>query len=342
MKTAILAILLASLSVAAAPPSSGAEERGVRPVAVPDAAQAVNTAHPDRWVGTGSAQSCTSAAVVRAVRAGGVIRFRCGPDPITITMKATAKVLNTSRRVVLDGEGLVTLSGAGERRILYLNTCDPDQIWTTDHCQNQANPRLVVQNLRFARGNSTGQTYEGGGGGAIFARGGRLKIVNSEFVKNRCDRHGPDLGGAAVRASSQFRNLPVYVVGSSFTGGRCSNGGALSSIGVSWTILNSTFTDNFAVGQGANPPRAGTRGGGSGGTIYTDGNDFTLTLAGTKMTDNHANEGGGAIFYVSNDRSGTLSITWSTLRRNPSDRFETLAGIYFLGRSRSITHSIVR
>jgi len=60
------------------------------------------------------------------------------------------------------------------------------------------------------------------------------------------------------------------------------------------------------------------------------------------MTGNHANEGGGAIFYVSNDRSGTLKIAWSTLKDNPSDRFETLPGIYFLGAGRTITHSIVR
>ena len=44
------------------------------------------------------------------------------------------------------------------------------------------------------------------------------------------------------------------------------------------------------------------------------------------MTDNHAHEGGGAIFYVSNDRTGTLAIRWSTLRRNPSDGFETQPG----------------
>jgi hypothetical protein len=341
MKRPILTLAFAALLLSPFNAPTASAERGVRPVSVPAEGRLVDTSSPDRWIGTGTPASCTAAAVVRAVRAGGVIRFRCGPDPVTIAMSATAKVLNTRRKVVLDGAGLVTLSGGGERRILYLNTCDPDQIWTTDHCQNQATPRLVVQNLRFARGNSSGQTYDGGGGGAIFARGGRLKIVNSEFVKNRCDRHGPDLGGAAVRALSQYRNLPVYVVGSTFTGGRCSNGGALSSIGVSWTILNSTFTDNFAVGRGANPPRAGTRGGGSGGAIYTDGNDFTLTLGGTKLTDNHANEGGGAIFYVSNDRSGTLAITWSTLRRNPSDGFETLAGIFFLGHGRSITHSIV-
>jgi hypothetical protein len=141
-------------------------------VTVPRAGRAVDTSHPDRWVGNGTAKSCTSRAVVRAVAKGGVIRFRCGPGPVKIVMKRTAKVVNTSRRVVLDGRGLVSLSGAGKRRILYQNTCDQRQVWTTSHCDDQATPRLVVQNMTFVDGDSTGSTIEGGGGGAIFDRGG--------------------------------------------------------------------------------------------------------------------------------------------------------------------------
>ena len=180
------------------------------------------------------------------------------------------------KRVVIDGGGLVTLDGMGKRRILYQDTCDPRQVWTTSHCDNQAFPRLVVQNLTLAHGNSTGKRFEGGGGGAVFDRGGQLKIVNTTFVGNRCDRTGPDLGGAAVRALSQFRGRPVYVVGSTFRGGRCSNGSGLSSIGVSWTVLNSVFAGNRAIGHGANPQRPGTKGGGSGGAIYTDGDRYRL------------------------------------------------------------------
>jgi hypothetical protein len=74
-------------------------------------------------------------------------------------------------------------------------------------------------------------------------------------------------------------------------------------------------------------------GGGSGGAIYNDGNAFTLLVAGSIIEDNEAREGGGAIFFVSNNRTGTLRIEDSTLRRNPSDRFETpgYPGIFFLG-----------
>jgi hypothetical protein len=301
---------------------------------IPAEAAAVDTSHPTRVIGTGTPGSCTSAAVVTAVAAGGIITFSCGPAPVTITMTATAKVRNANgTKVVLDGGGLVTLSGGGKRRILYQDTCDRAQGWTTSHCQDQDTPQLTVQNLTFADGNSTGQLEEDGGGGAILVRGGRFKVVNSHFTHNLCDPTGPDLGGAALRVLSQSKGLPVYIVNSTFDGGVCSNGGALSSIGVSWVVLNSVLTGNSAIGHGANPAKAGTPGGGSGGAIYLDGNAFTLRLAGTRIENNHAKEGGGAVFFVSNDRTGTMTIEASTLQHNPNDGFATagLPGIFFLG-----------
>ena len=317
----------------AEPPTGNPE--GTAPV--PAEAEAVDTSSPDVVVGNGTPASCTSAAVVAAVAQGGIIVFDCGPDPTTIEMLETAKVFNdTGPQIVLDGGGLVTLSGRDQNRILYMNTCDPAQVWTTPHCQDQDHPQLTVQNLTFVEGNAKGEDPDGGG--AIWVRGGRFKIVNSRFFNNVCDDEGPDVGGAAVRVFSQYQGLPVYVVNSTFGGGDgygnvCSNGGGLSSIGVSFTVINSLFTHNLAIGNGANPARSGTPGGGSGGAIYNDGNTFTLTVVDTIIEDNHANEGGGAIFFVSNDRTGTLRIEDSTLRRNPSDGFETAGfpGIFYLG-----------
>jgi Chlamydia polymorphic membrane protein (Chlamydia_PMP) repeat len=301
-------------------------------------------ATPTRVIGTGTARSCTSAAVVAAVRAGGRISFACGPRPVTIRMGATAKVLNTRREVVIDGGGRITLSGGGRRRILYMDTCDRAQRFTTSHCQDQATPRLTVRNLTFTHGNSTGEDFDGGGGGAIFVRGGRLRIEHSAFAANRCDPEGPDVGGGAVRALSQYHGLPVAVIASRFADNVCSNGGALSSIGVSWRVSDSRFTGNRAIGHGANPARSGMPGGGSGGAIYNDGNKFALSITGSRFTGNHANEGGGAIFFVSNDRTGTLAIADSVLQRNPSDGFHTpgLPGIYYLGAGRpAINHSVL-
>ncbi|HJK93253.1 MAG TPA: hypothetical protein RMH85_22440 [Polyangiaceae bacterium LLY-WYZ-15_(1-7)] len=305
---------------------------------IPAEAAAVDTSSPDIVVGDGTPASCTSEEFVNAVAQGGVITFDCGDEPHTILLEETAKVFNdTGPEIVIDGGGLVTLSGQGRHRILYMNTCDMAQVWTTPTCQNQDHPRLTVQNLTFVDGDSTGETAEGGGGGAIFVRGGRFKIVNSRFFRNRCDETGPDVGGAAVRVLSQFEDRPVYVVNSTFGGSEelgnvCSNGGGLSSIDVSYTVLNSLFTHNRAIGYGANPAREGTPGGGNGGAIYNDGATFTLTVRGTRMENNHAVEGGGAIFFVSNTRTGTLIIEDSVLRNNPSDGFETegYPGIFVL------------
>ena len=73
-----------------------------------------------------------------------------------------------------------------------------------------------------------------------------------------------------------------------------------------------------------------------------DGNAIHLVLEDSTLTGNRAREGGGAIFFVSNDRSGTLTIRGSRLVDNPSAGFETLPGIFFLGASRTITDSQVR
>ncbi len=306
--------------------------------AVPTGAGAEDTSSPTQVVGNGTPASCTGAAFVTAVAKGGIITFDCGPDPVVIELDETAKIFNdTGPKIVIDGGNKVTLSGRGAHRILYMNTCDQAQHWTTSQCQNQDHPQLTVQNLTFVDGNSTGESVDGGGGGAIFVRGGRFKIVHSRFFNNTCEPTGPDLGGAAVRVLSQFDGLPAFVTDSTFGGAdgygnTCSNGGGLSSIGVSYTVTNSLLSHNRAIGNGANPAKPSTPGGGSGGGIYNDGNTMTLTLCGVAMHDNTANEGGGAIFFVSNDRSGSLVIRDSVLSNNPSAGFETpgYPGIFVL------------
>jgi hypothetical protein len=306
--------------------------------AIPAEAQLESVSNPTTVVGTGTPASCTGDAFVAAVAKGGIITFNCGPNPVTITLTKTAKIFNDKGpKIVIDGGGKVTLSGGGKVRILYQNTCDQNQVWTTSHCDNQDHPQLTVQNLTFVDGNSKGQTVDGGGGGAIYVRGGRFKILNSRFFRNVCENVGPDIGGGGVRVLSQSENKPVYVVNSTFGGAAtygntCSNGSGLSSIGVSYTVINSLFSNNNAIGNGANPAKPGTPGGGSGGAIYNDGNLFTLSLCGVDIHDNVANEGGGAIFFVSNNGTGNMVIKDSTLKNNLSKGFETqgLPGIFYL------------
>jgi hypothetical protein len=299
---------------------------------IPSDAGLADVSTPTTVVGNGTPESCTGDAVIAAVAGGGVITFDCGPAPVTITLNAPAKVRNdASDDVVIDGGGLVTLSGGGTTRILYMNTCDQNQVWTTDHCDNQESPRLTVQNLTFVDASSKAET-EYDGGGAIWVRGGRFRVVNSRFFNNVCADVGADVGGGAIRVFSQFEGRPVYVVNSTFGGAEgfgntCSNGGGISSIGVSWTVLNSLFSHNRAIGNGGNPAEAGTPGGGSGGAVYNDGNTIHLNLCGTRIESNHVNAYGSAIFFVSNDHSGTLTVRDSLIRNNTGGGWNVLPGI---------------
>jgi len=299
-------------------PSAG-NPNGNYPVPLEAAPEDVST--PTHIIGTGTPESVTEQAFIEAVAEGGIITFNGGTEPFTLTLSQPAKIFNdASDKVVIDGGGLVTLSGGGKSRILYMNTCDESLHWTTSHCDNQEFPHLTVQNITFADGNSTTES-EYDGGGAIWVRGGRFKIVNCRFFNNVCTSKGADVGGGAVRVFSQYNNQPVYVVNTTFGGADGygnygSNGGAVSSIGVSWTFINCLFSYNRAIGNGGNPAQSGTPGGGSGGAIYNDGNTMTLTVQGSLIEHNSVNAYGSAIFFVTNDLSGNIIIDQSVSRQN--------------------------
>jgi hypothetical protein len=297
-------------------------------------------------IGNGTPASCTGDAFVSAVANGGIITFNCGPDPVTIVLSSTAKVFNDKgTKLVIDGGNKVTLSGGGRVRILYMATCDRAQVYPPGPGDCNTNPgvQLVVQNITFVDGSAKGipdGNNNGGGGGAIHAQGGSLKVVNSRFFNNVCDELGSDVGGGAIRkldylvAPGAGPNRPAWVVNSTF-GGRpglgnsCANGGALSSIGVSWNIINSLLSENTAVGHGANDGE-----GGNGGAIYNDGNEIVLNVTSSLIENNKANEGGSAVFFVSNNRTGSIIIRDSITRNNPRGTFETpnLPGFYVIAK----------
>jgi hypothetical protein len=308
-----------AIDVGIVTPPSGVPGNPEGKCAIPAEALPEDVSTPTTVIGKGTPESCTGADFVAAVAKGGIITFNCGPNPATIALSQPAKIWNDKGpKIVIDGGGKIILDGKGATRILYMNTCDEKQVWTSEHCDNQATPQLTVQNLTFANGNAKNETE---GGGAIFASGGRLKIINSRFVGNVCADTGPDIGGGAVRAFQQYQGLPVYVVSSTFGGADGlgnvgSNGGALSSIGVSWTVLNSIISYNHAIGNGGNPSQSGTPGGGSGGGIYNDGNKMTLTVCGSRIEYNKVNAYGSAIFFVSNDHTGDIKIDSSVISHN--------------------------
>ena len=318
---------------------------------VPAAAAAEDVSNPTTVIGTGTAASCTGDAFVAAVARGGVVTFDCGADPTTITLTSTAKVKNdTAPKLVIDGGGKITLSGGGKIRILYMATCDKAQVYPPGpgDCNTAVGVQLVVQNITFVDGNakSIADTSNAGGGGAIYAQGGSLRVVNARFLGNMCADLGSDVAGGAIRkldylvAPGAGPARPAWVVNSTFgavgAGNTCANGGALGSIGVSWNILNSLFSDNAAVGHGASSGQ-----GGNGGAIYNDGNEHVLAIDGSRIENDKANEGGSAVFFVSNDKSGTITIKDSLTQNNPRGTFETngLPGFYVIAKQPAIVEN---
>ena len=281
---------------------------------VPPDAQLEDVSNPHTVVGNGTAASCTSDAVVSAIAAGGVVTFSCGPDPIVIPLSQTATLYVDA---VIDGGGKVALSGAGVRRIIYMNPCAGPV-----DCTKSALPRLTLQNIDFVDGNAKGEVQAGGG--AVLVHFGRLKVVNARFFDNVSDLGGPDVAGGAIYVTQDptvGQPGQTYVVNSTFggttaLGNKSSNGGAIGSVGASWTIINSILSNNSAVGSGGNPPVQGSPGGGSGGAIYNDGNTMTLSLCGVRVEDNAVNSYGSAIYFVTEDHSGNIVIDQSTILFN--------------------------
>ncbi len=165
---------------------------------------------PDHVVGDGTPGSCTAGALQTAATAGGTIVFDCGSDPITITLSS---VITFSEESVLDGGGLVTLSGGGATRILYL-----------DSGYDTPTPRLTVQRLAFR----DGQAPPGGedtaqGGGAIYRDGGSLTVIDSSFTNNHAPSPGQDIAGGAIYG---FGGGDTIISGCTFTNNAASDGGA--------------------------------------------------------------------------------------------------------------------
>jgi hypothetical protein len=272
-----------------------------------------DTSNPTTVVGTGTPASCTATALAAAVAAGGVIRFDCGPDPVTITLTQTL-LPPVDADTIVDGAGLVTLDGGGAVRLFLF-----------DHPDWMNNPsKLVLQRLRLIGGQAPAGEYfaqdpqnplcaygyKEGSGGAVYMRNGVLHVIDSRFEGNQAALIGPDVGGGAI----YVLGVPqIVVTGSSFVGNRGANGGA---IGILFAgdpqIVNSRFEDNTAEGTGQNYVEPGCPNfnhddqggaGGNSGAVYFDGlndADQVYRLCGAVFRNNRANELGGALFRTPN------------------------------------------
>ena len=292
------------------------------PAARCDRPALIDTSSPTTVVGDGSPASCTAAALQAAAMAGGTITFRCGAAPVTIAVTAS---ITFTRAAVVDGGGLVTLSGGGSSRIMLL-----------DSDYNTRTPRLVVQRLTFRDGKSpAGGADTAQGGGAIYRDGGSLTVLDSTFDGNHAPATGQDVAGGAIYG---FGGGDTIVAGSTFTGNAASDGGAIGSLNGSLTVINSSFTGNAATGTGGNPGN-----GGAGGAIYMDGGAEMTSLCGVTVSNNTAGAIGGGVFRVSNSNDGSFAMERSTVDGNrvTASGSGNAGGLYLQGLALAISASTI-
>lgn len=221
-----------------------------------------------------------------ALRSAGHVVIDSRGTQVTFTPSRTLVIPDgLSGKLVLDGQGTVTLDGTVSGRILQKGFQDD----------------LTVQGLTFANGHVSGDgTTDGSSGAAINMTtwDGYLTAIDCAFVNCTAASSGPDLGGGAIRVLGQ---RTMTLSGCTFTNCSASNGGAVVSLGGEVLLLGCTFTNNRATGTGGGADAGPSGQGGIGGAFYMDGDNSNanvprLVISGCTFSGNIANVYGGAVF----------------------------------------------
>jgi hypothetical protein len=304
---------------------------------VPTTGQAADVSTPASVIGTGTAASCTFSALNTAVAKGGIITFNCGADPVTIAITATMN-LPTNKNTVIDGGGKITLDGGHAVQILSFNGPDfqtNGNGLTLQHLSLVNGKTNPTNKIPVASQTACSQGYDDGQGGAVFINDGNLLVVDCIFSGNQAAQLGPDTGGGAIYIEGSKRG--AVIVGSTFTNNSGANAGAVGSLFGELDIYNCLFQNNTATGHDANDVDRSMcsvmnnnqyeiGSGGNGGALYADGTGFNIVLCGDAVLNNAAgkNAFGGGLFFTSDDMSGTLTITDTTITGNTGGYWTTV------------------
>lgn len=242
-------------------------------------------------VGTGSAASCTDAALNAALAGGGVVTFNCGGQA-TIDISSGTGTKTIAADTTVDGGGLITISGGNSVRVFIVNS----------------GVKLILRNLTIASGSVTGS------GGGILNNGGVLTVTHSTFTDNQaigvgcggrsCEGLVDSMGGAIFDDGGS-----VTVTDSTFTANLATcdpclsvsnRGGAIYNSDGSLAVTNSTFVANVAVA-------------GSGGAIFNNGGPLAVTNS--TFTNNRAL--GGIVEYgAAIDNLGEAAVLRNSIVAN--------------------------
>jgi hypothetical protein len=282
--------------------------------------QPVDTSQPTTVVGTGPG-TCTEAALDAAIATGGIITFDCGgAATIPIT---TQKELPKNKDTTIDGGGVITLDGGGKTRLFHFDGGDFRKTTTVVTLQHLAIKGAKSSGTAIANAPppcSQGTDVDGGGA-AILIRDGVLHVIDVVFEGGQAAPLGPDVAGGGVYG---IGSLDVTIVGSRFTGNTAANGGAVGSLFSNLTLVNDTFDQNEALGQGANyiDPDCAVNGGesgngGNGGAVVIDGGEsFDVAICGCTFTGNSGGALGGAVFRTPDIGVGPTHIDRCTFDKN--------------------------
>lgn len=244
-------------------------------------------------VGTGSAASCTDAALDAALAGGGLVTFDCGPVPVTIDISPAAGGSGTktiSTGTIIDGGGLITISGGDSVRVFIVN--------------GTGTFRLL--NVTVANGNAAG---DGGGilSGGSAGGNATIEIINTTITNNRSSFYG---GGI-------ISNTPVIISNSTLSGNRAAGygGGILSYDGAPLTISNSTFSENASSGDFT------FSGGGAISKFYG-----TLLITNTTFWKNSVNNAAGGFGGAIMNTDSSLTVTNSIIANSPGGNCHNASG----------------
>ncbi len=175
------------------------------------------TAAPaDTVVGDGTAASCDGNALEAAVTAGGLVTFNCGGAH---TILANTMVLAAGTTTVVDGGGLITISGEGLRQIFIVNggaSLTLNHVTLTGGAWSGNGGAVVVYGA-LTLNNSTVRDSQatcgvcdgtdGIGGGIAVEGAGNLTLANSQILANQAATAG---GGVGLNGGTMTATASIF------------------------------------------------------------------------------------------------------------------------------------